>query len=99
MARRRVTGDQELPFVALMDTMTNVVGVLVIVLVMVGLSITNTVKQILSDLPPVTVEQLQELVADHSRWVDHGKTFSIHGDGGRRYSQRPERRASNLPTW
>lgn len=63
MAKRRKHDDEELPFVALMDTMTNVVGVLVIVLVMVGLSITNTVKQILSDLPPVTVEQLQELLA------------------------------------
>ena len=61
MAKRKHE-EGELPFVALMDTMTNVVGVLVIVLVMVGLSITSTVKQILSELPPVTVEQLQELL-------------------------------------
>lgn len=53
--------EQELPFVALMDTMTNVVGVLIIVLVMVGLSVANIVKTVLSDLPPVTPEELQKL--------------------------------------
>lgn len=63
MARRKKHEDEELPFVALMDTMTNVVGVLVIVLVMVGMSIQSTVEKILSELPPVTVEQLQELLA------------------------------------
>jgi hypothetical protein len=44
-----------------MDTMTNVVGVLIIVLVMVGLSVANIVKTVLSDLPPVTPEELQKL--------------------------------------
>lgn len=63
MSKRKKHEDEELPFVALMDTMTNVVGVLVIVLVMVGLSITSTVKKILSELPPVTVEELQDLLA------------------------------------
>lgn len=53
--------EQELPFVALMDTMTNVVGVLIIVLVMVGLSVANIVKTVLSDLPPVTPEELARL--------------------------------------
>ncbi len=53
--------EQELPFVALMDTMTNVVGVLIIVLVMVGLSVANIVKTVLSDLPPVTPEELAKL--------------------------------------
>ncbi|MDB6119050.1 MAG: hypothetical protein JWO08_2831 [Verrucomicrobiaceae bacterium] len=61
MAKRRHTEDQELPFVALMDTMTNVVGVLIIVLVMVGITLAASVKKILSDLPPVTVEQHAEL--------------------------------------
>jgi len=44
-----------------MDTMTNVVGVLIIVLVMVGLSVSNVVKTVLSDLPPVTKEELAEI--------------------------------------
>ncbi|MEY4483170.1 MAG: hypothetical protein RL693_622 [Verrucomicrobiota bacterium] len=59
MAKRRQSHDEELPFVALMDTMTNVVGVLIIVLVMIGISLASSVKKVLSELPPVTVEQLQ----------------------------------------
>ncbi len=62
MARRRQSHDEELPFVALMDTMTNVVGVLIIVLVMIGISLASSVKKVLSELPPVTMEQLQELL-------------------------------------
>ncbi len=60
---KRKHEEQELPFVALMDTMTNVVGVLIIVLVMVGLSVASAVKKVLSDLPPVTPEELQEIIA------------------------------------
>ena len=62
MAKRKHREEQELPFVALMDTMTNVVGVLIIVLVMVGISIANAVKNILSDLPPVTPEEHQKMI-------------------------------------
>ena len=61
MAKRKHHEEQELPFVALMDTMTNVVGVLIIVLVMVGLSVASAVKKVLSDLPPVTKEELQQI--------------------------------------
>lgn len=61
MAKRKKHEDEELPFVALMDTMTNVVGVLLIVLVMVGISISSTVKKILSDLPPITIEEFDAL--------------------------------------
>jgi hypothetical protein len=62
MAKRKHREEQELPFVALMDTMTNVVGVLIIVLVMVGISIANAVKNILSDLPPVTPEEYRKML-------------------------------------
>ena len=62
MAKRKHREEQELPFVALMDTMTNVVGVLIIVLVMVGISIANAVKNILSDLPPVTPEEHRKML-------------------------------------
>ncbi len=60
MARRKHS-EEELPFVALMDTMTNVVGVLIIVLVMIGISLARTVNKVLSDLPPVTVEEHAKL--------------------------------------
>jgi len=64
MAKRKHREEQEMPFVALMDTMTNVVGVLIIVLVMVGLGIATTVKRVLSELPPVTQEQLAQLIKE-----------------------------------
>ena len=60
MAHRRHSEEQELPFVALMDTMTNVVGVLLIVLVMIGISIAAAVKKVLSELPDVTIQQVEE---------------------------------------
>jgi len=62
MAKRRHSHDEKLPFVALMDTMTNVVGVLIIVMVMIGIGIASSVQKILSDLPPATVEQLNDLL-------------------------------------
>lgn len=62
MAKRREAHDEELPFVALMDTMTNVVGVLIIVLVMIGISLANSVKKVLSELPPVDAQQLEQLL-------------------------------------
>lgn len=64
MARKRQHQDQELPFVALMDTMTNVVGVLTIVLVMIGLSLASAVSKVFSSLPPSTPEQVAELKAE-----------------------------------
>lgn len=44
-----------------MDTMTNVVGVLIIVLVMVGIGLARSVNKVLSELPPVTVEEHAKL--------------------------------------
>jgi TolA-binding protein len=60
MAKRKESHDEELPFVALMDTMTNVVGVLVIVLVMMAISLANAVKKVMSDMPPATQEQVEQ---------------------------------------
>ncbi|MEI6535234.1 MAG: hypothetical protein WCN98_07840 [Verrucomicrobiaceae bacterium] len=61
MARRKQHQDEELPFVALMDTLTNVVGVLVIVLVLVGLGLARAVNKVLSDLPNVEQKDLEQL--------------------------------------
>jgi hypothetical protein len=76
MAKRREHHEEELPFVALMDTMTNVVGVLIIVLVMIGVSLANSVKKIFSELPDVTVAQLEQLlkkIADNTPKEDPKK--------------------------
>ncbi len=59
MAKRRPAGASELPFVALMDTMTNVVGVLTIVLVMIGISLAKAVRKVLAELPAASLEQIQ----------------------------------------
>ncbi len=67
MGKRRHREEEELPFVALMDTMTNVVGVLIIVLVMVGISLASAVNKILSDLPPVTKEEFQKMLEEFKK--------------------------------
>jgi len=46
---------------SLMDALTNVVGILVIVFILVQLNISQAVQKILSELPPVTPEQLAAL--------------------------------------
>ncbi|MEY5025393.1 MAG: hypothetical protein RLZZ244_921 [Verrucomicrobiota bacterium] len=61
MGRRQKHPEEELPFVALMDTMTNVVGVLILVLVLIGLGLAKSVSKVLSDLPIVTEEQHRSL--------------------------------------
>lgn len=61
MAKRRSSGGDELNLDSLMDAVTNVVGVLMIVFVMVSLQVARTVSKILSDLPPVTPEQLAKI--------------------------------------
>jgi multidrug efflux pump subunit AcrA (membrane-fusion protein) len=76
MAKRRQHHEEELPFVALMDTMTNVVGVLIIVLVMIGVSLANSVKKVMSELPEVSVPQLEQLlkkIADNTPKEDPKK--------------------------
>jgi hypothetical protein len=67
MARKRQHSDQELPFVALMDTMTNVVGVLTIVMVVMGISLARAASMILSALPPATPQEVAAAAADLER--------------------------------
>lgn len=61
MAKRNNGGDSELNLDSLMDAVTNVVGVLMIVFVMMSLNTARMVQKILSDLPPVTKEQHEEI--------------------------------------
>ena len=61
MAKRRSDGGGELNLDSLMDAVTNVVGVLMIVLVMMALNTAQTVQKILSDLPPVTKEEHEQM--------------------------------------
>lgn len=61
MAKKRSNGGSELNLDSLMDAVTNVVGVLMIVLVMMALNTARMVQKILSDLPPVTKEEHQQM--------------------------------------
>jgi len=67
MAKNSHKEEQELPFVALMDTLTNVVGVLTIVLVMMGISLARAASRVLCALPPATVQQIREAQAKLDR--------------------------------
>lgn len=61
---------------SLMDTVTNVVGVLMIVLIAISLNIANTVNKILSELPPATIEMVEQLkirIADNTPREDPTK--------------------------
>jgi hypothetical protein len=49
---------------ALMDTLTNVVGILIIVLILVQLGLSQSLKKIISDLPPASPEEVQQLRDD-----------------------------------
>jgi hypothetical protein len=62
MAKKSSAGESELNLDSLMDAVTNVVGVLMIVFVMMALNTARVVQKILSDLPPVTPEQHQEML-------------------------------------
>src|SRR5688500_18422537 len=46
---------------ALTDTLTNVVGILIIILILVQVSVGQALKKIVSELPEVTAEELQEI--------------------------------------
>lgn len=64
MAKKKAGGDSELNLDSLMDAVTNVVGVLMIVFVVMALNTARVVQKILSDLPPVTPEEHQKVVEE-----------------------------------
>lgn len=61
MAKKSSLGDSELNLDSLMDAVTNVVGVLMIVFVIMALNTARTLQKILSDLPPITKEQHEQM--------------------------------------
>lgn len=61
MAKKSNKDSGELNMDSLMDAVTNVVGVLMIVFVVVALSLANAMQKILSELPNVTPEEHQDM--------------------------------------
>jgi hypothetical protein len=80
MARRAKSHDEELPFAALMDTMTNVVGVLIIMMVMIGISLATTVKKVLSELPDVSVEEHAKLKEEVKKFEEKRDPAEVKQD-------------------
>jgi Asp-tRNA(Asn)/Glu-tRNA(Gln) amidotransferase C subunit len=80
MARKQKAHEEELPFVALMDTMTNVVGVLIIVLVMIGIGLARTVQKVLSDLPMVSEEEHQTLKGEVAQFDDKRDPVEVEAE-------------------
>jgi hypothetical protein len=62
MAKKSSLGESELNLDSLMDAVTNVVGVLMIVFVIMALNTARTLQKILTDLPAVTKEEHQQMV-------------------------------------
>ena len=52
---------------SLLDTMTNVVGILVILLVVTQLSVSSAVKRIQGEMDKISVEQLDEVLVSHKK--------------------------------
>lgn len=61
MARRKPAEVTGASMDSLMDTLTNVVGILIIILILVQLNVSMAMKKIISELPQVSVEELQKL--------------------------------------
>lgn len=61
MAKKKKSDSGELNLDSLMDAVTNVVGVLMIVFVMMSLNLADSVRKILSELPPVTEEEHRQI--------------------------------------
>ena len=67
MARRKA--DEERSMDSLMDALTNVVGILLLILIISSLAITSAIKVVVENLPEVTVEQLEQIktIVDEQR--------------------------------
>ncbi|MDA7597766.1 hypothetical protein OAE61_00335 [Verrucomicrobiales bacterium] len=69
MARRN-SGDEERSMDSLMDAMTNVVGILLLILIITSLGITTAVEKILDNIPEVSQEELEEMKVSRKKTLD-----------------------------
>lgn len=76
MAKKSAHSEEELPFAALMDVMTNVVGVLIIVLVLTGITLAQVAKKVIAQIEIVSEEdfkKIQKEAEDAKTKVDPNK--------------------------
>lgn len=64
---RRPRVEEERSMDSLMDALTNVVGILLLILIISSLSISDAVKKVVENLPEVTQEQLEAIKADREK--------------------------------
>lgn len=70
---RRPRQDEERSMDSLMDAMTNVVGVLLLILIVSSLTISAEVKKIVENLPEVSVEELEAMKVSRKKTLDNLK--------------------------
>ena len=61
MGKKSAHSEEELPFAALMDVMTNVVGVLIIVLVMTGITLAQVAKKVIAQIEIVSKDDFEKI--------------------------------------
>lgn len=63
---------------SLMDTLTNVVGILIIILILVQINVSQALKKIVSELPPISVEEHQKLTQQAAaQTVEHERLKAL----------------------
>jgi len=68
---RRAKAEEERSMDSLMDAMTNVVGVLLLILIVSSLSITDAVKKIVENIPEVSVEELESMKISRDKTLEN----------------------------
>ncbi|MEX2578202.1 MAG: hypothetical protein WD342_04025 [Verrucomicrobiales bacterium] len=68
---RRPRGNEERSMDSLMDALTNVVGILLLILIVSSLGITAAVRQVVENLPEVTQEELEAMKASRDKTLDN----------------------------
>lgn len=68
---KRARKEDERSMDSLMDAMTNVVGVLLLILIVSSLTISNAVKKIVESLPEVSEEELQAMKVSRDKTLDN----------------------------
>jgi len=72
---RRSSKFEEPNMDAMLDTMFNVVGILLLVLILLSLNMDKALRKILAEIVPVTPEQLQANVVTRDKRLDDNKTL------------------------
>lgn len=72
---RRARKDEERSMDSLMDAMTNVVGILLLILVVLSLDLTKKIEEKIAELKPVSEQELVEMKASRTKTLDNLKAL------------------------